>query len=119
MLISSPQAASVKIRFIGESGRLISDITEISSRFNIKKYLVIMDIEKAFDSLEHSILISILIETLLKDQQLCVINDETTTQYFNLERGTCQGDPISAYLFIPAFQILFLRKSQNKRYTNI
>ena len=59
-----------------------------------------MDNEKAFDYLDHSFLISILkkfgfgkriitwIETLLKDQQSCVINGGTTTQYFNLERGT-------------------------------
>ena len=35
MLISSQQTAYVKSRFIGESGRLISDIIEISGCFNI------------------------------------------------------------------------------------
>ena len=48
--ISSKQTASVKNRFIGESGRLISNITEISGCFNITDFLVTMDIEKAFDS---------------------------------------------------------------------
>ena len=79
-----------------------------------------MDIEKAFDSLDHSFLISVLkkfgsgknvitwIEILLKDQQSCVINGGTTTQYFNLERGACQGDPVLAYLFILVSEILFL-----------
>ena len=67
-----------------------------------------MDTEKAFDCLEHSILISALIEILLKDQQLRVINSGTTTQYVHLERGNCQGDPISAYLPILELQILFL-----------
>ena len=48
--ISSKQTASVKNRFVGESGRLISDITKISGCFNITSFLVTMDIEKAFDS---------------------------------------------------------------------
>ena len=59
-LISSQHTAYVKNRFIGESGRLISDIIEISGCFNITGFLVTLDIEKAFDSLDHSFLISIL-----------------------------------------------------------
>ena len=47
-LISSQQTAYVKNRFIGESDRLISDIIEISSWFNITGFLVTMDIEKSF-----------------------------------------------------------------------
>ena len=119
-LISSQQTAYVKNRFIGESGRLISDIIEISGWFNITGFLVTMDIEKAFDSLDHIFLISVLkkfgfgkknitwIKILLKYQQSCVINGGTTTQYFNLERGTRQGDPFSVYLFILVLEILFL-----------
>ena len=47
-LISSQHTASVKKkkRFIGESGRLISDMIEISGCFNITGFLVTMDIEK-------------------------------------------------------------------------
>ena len=30
----------------------------------------------------------------------CVINGGFTTPYFNLQKGTHEGDPISAYLFI-------------------
>ena len=45
---------------------------------------------------------------LLKDQQSCLINGGTTTQYFNLERGARQGDQVSAYLFILVLEILFL-----------
>ena len=45
-LISSQQTAYVKNRFIGESGRLISDIVESSNWFNITGFLVTMNIEK-------------------------------------------------------------------------
>ena len=79
-----------------------------------------MDTEEAFDSLDHNVLSSVLrkfgfgknfitlIEIILKDQLSCAINGGTTTQYFNLERGARQGDPISAYLFILTLEILFL-----------
>ena len=77
-----------------------------------------MDIEKAFDSFDHTFLISVLkkfgfgnhfvnwIETLISKQESCVINGGNTTQYFHLERGVRQGDPISAYIFILALEVL-------------
>ena len=59
-LISSQQTAYVKNRHIGESGRLISDTIEITKIRKIGDFLVTMDIEKAFDSLDHNLLISTL-----------------------------------------------------------
>ena len=52
-LISPDQTAYIKDRFLGESVRLISDIFEITKSFNIEGYILTVDIEKAFDSLEH------------------------------------------------------------------
>ena len=47
------------------------------------------------------------LKILLKNQESCVLNGGTTTKYFLLGRGSCQGDPISAYLFVLALEILF------------
>ena len=118
-LLSAQQTAYVQNRNIGESGRLISDIIEIGNTRQIG-FLVTMDVEKTFDSLDHKFLISVLkkfgfgqnfiswIEIILKNQESCVVNGRTTTKYFKLNRGARQGDPISAYLFISAFEIVFL-----------
>ena len=79
-----------------------------------------MDIEKAFVSLDHNFLIStwekycfsqnfvLWVKILLNDQESCVINGSKTTKYFMLGRGARQSDPISAFLFILALEILFV-----------
>ena len=97
---------------------MIADIIEITDIFNKEGFLVTMDIEKAFDSLDHTFLISVLqkfgfgnnfvkwIETLISKQESCVINVGNITQYFHLERGARQGDPVSAYIFILALEVL-------------
>ena len=58
-IISSEQTAYIKKPFIGESRRLISDIPSVTNNLKIKNYLVTIDIEKDFDSLDHSFLISV------------------------------------------------------------
>ena len=39
----------LKIRFIGENGRLISGILEITKKLKKEGYVLTIDIEKAFD----------------------------------------------------------------------
>ena len=80
-----------------------------------------VDIEKAFDSINHFFLMCVFkkfgfgndfrkrIQILMKNLESCVINGgkTTPTPYFKLERGTKEGDPISAYLFILALEVVF------------
>ena len=119
-LISSQHTAYVKNRLIRESRRSVSDIIEITEIKNIERFLVTVDIEKAFDSLDHNFLISTLekygfgqnfilrVKILLKDQKLGVINGGRTAKYFMLGKGAHQGDPISEFLFILPLVILYL-----------
>ena len=59
-LISSQQTAYVAQRCINESGRLISDFLSVTKKMKVKGYLVTINIEKAFDSLDDTFLISAL-----------------------------------------------------------
>ena len=73
-LISSDQTAYVKGRFISEGGRLISDVLEICDKLQIKSFLMTVDIEKAFDSINHCFLIKVLEKYgFVKDFIRCVI----------------------------------------------
>ena len=81
-------------RYTGESIRLIYYIIEIARLRKLEGFLVTMDIEKTFSSLDHNIhqiiikthytkktfaLVKILfygwVKVLLRDQEQCVIND--------------------------------------------
>ena len=56
-LISSNQTAYLNGRFISEGGRLISDIFEVSDLLKLKGLLLTVDIDKAFDSVNHNFLL--------------------------------------------------------------
>ena len=130
-LISSNQTAYVKNGFINESGRVTSDILEISNSLALEGFLVTVDIEKAFDSVNDCFLLHIFqkfgfgidfvswIKTILNNQESCIINGGKTTKYFKLERSARQGDPISAYLFILVLEIIVIFVKNKVKCLNI
>ena len=60
VLISPGQTAYVNGRFIGKIGGLISDIIEVCDIEKLSGYLMAIDFEKAFDSMNHAFLIAAL-----------------------------------------------------------
>ena len=102
-LISYDQTAYVKGRYIDESVHLIDDLLKYAEDENIDGILFAADIEKAFDLVDHNFMFAALkrfgfandfvwwIKTILKKSQSCVMNNGTSTGYFDLDRGTRQG----------------------------
>ena len=121
-LIHHDQAVYVTNPFIGESIRLIDNNLEYADDNDIHGILFSADFEKAFDSIDHSFKFAVLqkfgfgpnfihwIRTLYNGAKSSVMNNGHSIGYFPLERGTPQGDPISAYL---PLEILFLQARQN------
>ena len=82
--------------------------------------------EKAFDYLDHQFFIATLkkygrgpsfiqwVKTLLYRQESCIVNNGYSTGYFQLSRGSRQGDPLSAYLFILALELFFINVRENE-----
>ena len=90
-MIHSDQTAYMKDRYIGESVRLISDILKYIDSNDIKAISFLADFEKAFDSIDHSLLYAVLesfgfgpdfiqwVRTLFYNAESCVINNGTFT----------------------------------------
>ena len=124
-LVTSDQTAHIPGRFICESVRLISFILDYTDAAQLEGYIFAADMEKAFDSVDHNFIIAALepygfgpnfvqwVKTLLYDQKSCVMNNGHSTGYFNLERGTRQGDPISSFLFPLTKEVLFIMVRSN------
>ena len=50
---------------------------------------------------------------MLKNAESCVMNNGHSMGYFSLTRGTRQGDPLLAYLFILCVETLFIQIREN------
>ena len=70
-LISSNQMAYVKNRFISKIGRVISDILEISNTLAQEGFLVTLNIEKVFNSVNHWFLLQIFLSKFRIGYRFC------------------------------------------------
>ena len=117
-LISQDQVGYIKGRLIGENVRIIEDMIEYTNKNDILGLLVLIDFEKAFDTIEWDFLFKTLksynfdktfinwIKLLYSNITACTINNRYLSRNFTLERGIRQGCPLSALLFILVAEIL-------------
>ena len=117
-LVHPNQVAYVKNRFIGEGIRTIEETMLFTKKNKLEAYALAVDFEKAFDSVDWEFMWEALesynipksfihiIKVLYNDMESCVMNNGTSTQYFKIERGVRQGDPIAAYIFTLVIELL-------------
>ena len=117
-LISDSQTGFLKRRYIGESIRLVYDIINYCNFSDKKGLLMLIDFEKAFDSISWKFMYKVLkffkfpsgyikwIKILNTSTVAAVIQCGVKSDFVPVERGCKQGDPIAPYLYILGGQIM-------------
>ncbi|MCG7891056.1 MAG: reverse transcriptase family protein, partial [Candidatus Thiodiazotropha endolucinida] len=130
-LIDKDQTGFLKGRYIGENTRLIYDVMNYTEQNNIPGLLLLIDFEKAFDSVSWVFIQKVLkflnfgpefcrwIETFYCKITSSVIQYGHMSEFFNIGRGCRQGDPLSPYIFILCAEFLAVKIRQNKNISGI
>ena len=130
-LINPDQKGFINGRFLGENTRLIYDIIEECNNQNSKALLILIDFEKAFDSISWEFIAKILalfnfgentinwVKSLQIGSTSKILQNGNFSKNITLERGCRQGDPVSPYLFVLAAELLAEAVRSNKEIQGI
>ena len=124
-IIDFDQTGFMTDRFTGDNIRLIYDTLNFSKVHKKRGLLLLIDFEKAFDSVAWSFIkkafsfynfkndIISWLQTFYNGIKSTVIVNNKPTPWFQIERGCRQGDPISPYIFLVCGEILAHMIRQN------
>ena len=130
-LFKNDQTGFIKGRHIGDNIRLTCDIIDYANFKNIPGVVLLIDFQKAFDSLYWSFIFAILrnfgfgdffinlIRIIYKQPKCCIINNNFLSSYFEIKRGVRQGDPLSPTFFILCIEYMALLLRQCRLYKSL
>ena len=125
-VISTDQTGYIRKRYIGTNIRKILDIVEYLDRTAHSGILLMLDFEKAFDTVEWPFLFKTLekfnfgpqfinwIKLLYQNPCTVIKNNGWLSDKVAISRGIRQGCPVSALLFIIIAEILALKLKQSQ-----
>ena len=131
VLISKSQTGFLKGRYISENTRLVYDIMHYLEKKNIPGLLMLVDFQKAFDSVSWLFLSNVLkffnfgssfckwIDVLNNNVKAYINQSGFLSESFNIKRGCKQGDPIASYLFLLCAQVLLMMMVTNNQIKGI
>ena len=117
-IIHSDQKGFVSGRYIGEAVRTTYDILDWAKENNRTGILLLIDFEKAYDSISFNYIHKCLkffnfgeslikwVNILLNNFTAVINHCGNISKTFSIQRGCRQGDPIASYLFIICIEIL-------------
>ncbi len=124
-IIHEDQTGYIRGRYIGSNARLLEDYFEHCDSFQIPGILLLLDFEKAFDSIEWNFMTSVLtkfnfgegfikwVKILYNKPIISIKNNGWLSEDINLFRGVRQGCPLSALLFVLAVEIMAISIRNN------
>ena len=111
-IIQPDQTAGIPGRSIRDNQWATRDILEYGHQTETPGVIVSLDAEKAFDRVDHEYLLVVLakmgfgpkfisiVKTIISDNETMVLNNGYLSKKIPITRGTRQGCPISAYLYV-------------------